>query len=119
MTAAESWLGARPKRASTGAALLLAASIAGCTALPADYAATLSTQDPKWFSPQCEQARAAAATYKERNLNWASGLVLGPYSLAIVAAGKEHQEKQRKKFAREMHLKCSSRPLPKQLQASL
>lgn len=105
------------KRVSTGAACLIAALAAGCTSLPADYAATLSTQDPKWRSPQCEQARAAASTYKERNLNWASGLLLGPYSLAIVAAGKEHQEKQRRRLARDMHLSCSSAPLPKQLQS--
>lgn len=105
------------KRLSTGAACLLAALAGGCTSLPADYAATLSTQDPKWRSPRCEQARAAALSYKERNLNWAAGLLLGPYSLAIVAAGKEHQEKQRRLLAREMHLRCSSLPLPKQLES--
>jgi hypothetical protein len=90
--------------------------VAGCTSLPADYAATLSHQDPKWQSPQCEEIRAAALDYKERNLSWAAGMLIGPYGLGIVAAGKEHQEKQRKLFAREMHMRCSSLPLPKELE---
>jgi hypothetical protein len=106
----------RMKRVETGTACLLAAIVAGCTTLPADYAATLSTQDPKWRSPQCEQVRREALTHKERELRWSGGLLLGPYGLAIVAAGKEHQAKQRKLVAREMHTRCSSRPLPKHLQ---
>jgi hypothetical protein len=94
----------------------VAAMVAGCTTLPADYAATLSNQDPKWRSPQCEQIRAEALNYKERKLSWAAGMLIGPYGLGLVAAGKEHQEKQRKLFAREMHMKCSSLPLPKSLE---
>lgn len=97
-------------------AAFAAAMIAGCTSTPQEYATTLSAQDPKWASPECQQIRAQALEYKERNVNWASGLLIGPYGLAIVAAGKEHQEKQRKLFARDMHLRCSSQPLPKNLQ---
>ena len=95
---------------------VVAAMVAGCTTAPAEYAATLSNQDPKWRSPECEQIRLQALSYKERNLNWAAGLLIGPYGLALVAAGKEHQEKQRKLLAREMHIRCSSLPLPKNLQ---
>lgn len=101
------------------AAFLMAAAVAGCTTPPAEYAATLSSQDPKWRSPQCEQIRAAALTYeagKTRPLNMGAALLLGPYGLAIAAAGREHQEKQRKQFARDMHMRCSSLPLPKNLQ---
>jgi hypothetical protein len=98
------------------AAGVVAAMVSGCTTPPADYAATLSNQDPKWQSPECEQIRVQALSYKERNLNWAAGLLIGPYGLAVVAAGKEHQEKQRKLLAREMHIRCSSLPLPKNLQ---
>jgi len=86
--------------------------------LPADYAATLSTQDPKWQSPECQQARIAASAYKERPVSWAAGAVLGPYGLGLVAAAKEHQEKQRKLLAREIHVQCSSLPLPKNLEAN-
>lgn len=91
--------------------------LAGCTSTPTEYGATLSSQDPKWTSPQCVEARTAAADYKEKKLNWGAGMLIGPYGLALVAAGKEHQAKQRKLLAREMHMKCSSQPLPKNLQA--
>ncbi len=104
------------KQSSIGIACFLAVTVAGCTTLPVDYAATLSTQDPKWRSPQCEQVRREALTYKERDLRWSGGLLLGPYGIGIVAAGKEHQHKQRRLLSREMHTRCSSRPLPKQLQ---
>jgi hypothetical protein len=104
------------KQVSMGAAFLLAAVVSGCTTLPADYASTLSAQDPKWQSPECEQVRVAAANYKERDAPWAAGLLLGPYGLALVAAAKEQQEKQRKLLAREMHVRCSSLPLPQNLQ---
>lgn len=106
-------------RGSAAAACLLAVIVAGCTTSPADYAAALSTQDPKWQSPECEQIRLAALNYeagKKKPLSWAAGLVLGPYGLALAAATKEHQEKQRKLFNREMHMRCSSLPLPKELQ---
>lgn len=103
--------------ARTWIALGVVAGVAsGCTSVPANYAATLSQQDPKWSSPECQQIRAEAANYKQRNVSWASGLLLGPYSMALVAASKEHQEKQRILFAREMHLRCSSKPLPRNLE---
>jgi hypothetical protein len=99
-------------------AIGVVAIVSGCTSVPADYAATLSQQDPKWLSPQCVEIRSTAANYKERKVNWASGLLVGPYGLALVAAGKEHQEKQRILLAREVHMRCSSLPLPKNLQAN-
>lgn len=109
---------AAARRMSAGAACLLAAGLAACTTPPADYARTLSPLDPKWRSPQCEEARAAASTYAAREkkpLSWTTGMLLGPYGLGIAAASKEHQEKQRKLFVRDMHLRCSSQPLPKEL----
>ena len=49
-----------------------------------------------------------------------SGLERGgnvsPYGLALAAAGKEHQNKQRRLLARDLHLKCSRKPLPKELE---
>lgn len=104
---------------NAAAVFLMAAALAGCTTPPADYAATLSTQDPKWRSRECEQIRAAALTYedgKTKPLNMGVAVLLGPYGLALAAAGREHQEKQRKLFARDMHMRCSSQPLPKNLQ---
>lgn len=95
---------------------VVTALAAGCTSMPTDYVATLSTQDPKWSSRECQEIREKAANYKEQKVNWAAGALIGPYGLAIVAAGKEHQEKQRVAMAREIHLRCSSQPLPKNLE---
>jgi hypothetical protein len=106
-------------RVSRGAAFLLAAAVAGCTTPPAEYAATLSAEDPKWRSPECEQIREAALTYedgKTKPLNMGVALLLGPYGLGIAAAGRQHQEKQRRLFARDLHMRCSSLPLPENLQ---
>lgn len=113
------FFGIKMEQAATGAVFLLAATVSGCTTPPAEYAATLSSQDPKWQSPECQKIRAAALTYeagKTKPMHMGTALLLGPYGLAIAAAGREHQEKQRKLFARDMHLRCSSLPLPKNLQ---
>ncbi len=99
---------------------VLAAALAGCsTVAPAEYSAKLQGQDPKWNSPACRDMRSQAATYsaRERKIYWAAGAVIGPYGLALVAAGKEHQAKQRRLFMRDMHLACSSKPLPRELAA--
>jgi hypothetical protein len=97
---------------------LVALALAGCTATPAEFAASLSPQDPKWQTPECLEMRAAAPDFeagKRPPMGWGTGVLLGPYGLAIAAASKEHQAKQRKLFARDMHLACSSRPLPREL----
>ncbi|ANT53945.1 hypothetical protein [Mesorhizobium amorphae] len=99
----------------------LAATVAGCATSPVDYDATLSQQDQKWASPECQQARAAASAYAVREKThpgW-EFVALGPYGLGIIAAAKEQEQKQRKLLARELHLQCSSLPLPKELQGEL
>ena len=95
----------------------MAVLVAGCTSAPTKYTASLSMKDPKWQSAQCQEIRAEAANYKEQKVSFASGALLGPYGLALAAAGKEHQEKKRRQLAREMHMRCSSQPLPRELQA--
>lgn len=107
------------KRVWAVVACLQAAMVAGCATPPADYAATLSRQDPKWRSPQCQQIRAAAVNYvagEKQTIGVATGMLLGPYGVGIALAGKDHREKQRILFNRELHEKCSSRPLPGELQ---
>ncbi|MEP6563825.1 MAG: hypothetical protein ABJB10_01720 [Mesorhizobium sp.] len=97
----------------------LAATLAGCMTSPVDYEASLSQQDPKWLSPECQQARMEASDYDTREKEhpgWGFGVMLGPYSLGLVAAIKEHEQKQRKLFSQKVHLQCSSLPLPEQLQ---
>ncbi len=62
--------------------------------------------------------RRAALDYESREpdtLGWGTGMLLGPYGLGIAAASKEHREKQRAAFNRQMHLQCSSQPLPPEL----
>ncbi len=96
----------------------LAAASAGCATSPVDYGASLSQQDPKWASPECQQARAAASDYEVREKQhpgWEFA-ALGPYGLGIIAATKEHEQKQRKLQDRQVHLQCSSLPLPEGLQ---
>lgn len=97
----------------------LAGTVAGCASSPADYAASLSSQDPKWSSPQCQKARQDASDYaarEKKHPGWESSLLLGPYSLALVASIKDHEREQRRLFAREVHLQCSSSPLPRNLE---
>jgi hypothetical protein len=109
-------------RLTTCAMTLCLLAVAGCTTSPRDYAAALSPQDPKWQSPECIEMRTAAQTYgagQKPPLSWGAGALLGPYGLAIAAASKEHQEKQRKRFARDTHLACSSRPVPKELEVAV
>lgn len=96
----------------------LCAAMVGCASSPVDYGASVSQQDPKWASPECQQARTAAADYAQREKDhpgWGMGVLLGPYSMGMVAAIKEHEQQQRRLLARQMHLQCSSQPLPKEL----
>ncbi|MBZ9678666.1 hypothetical protein [Mesorhizobium sp. ES1-1] len=99
----------------------VAATLAGCATSPVDYGTSLSQQDPKFASPECQHARTAAADYAAREKThpgWAF-VALGPYGMGILAATKEAEQKQRRLFARDVHLQCSSLPLPKQLQGDL
>lgn len=103
-------------RVSTGIACVLSALAVGCTTLPADYAATLASADPKWDTPGCAQARQAAANYEDKRLGLGLALLMGPYGLALAAASQEQSVKRRKAVARDLHMNCSSEPLPKDLE---
>ena len=105
------------KTAILGTMALLAFS--GCAAPPAEYAGTLSSRDPKWRSPECAQIRASSLNDeagRTKPLNMGAALLLGPYGLGLAVASREHQRKQRRLRARELHLRCSSLPLPQHLQ---
>jgi len=96
--------------------------IASCSPKPAMYAEQLSTHDPKWESEDCKQIRLAALTFDDKvgqrmAIGIASGLLLGPFGLPIAAAADANQDEQRRIFARELHLRCSSLPLPENLNA--
>lgn len=96
----------------------LAIALTGCQTVPGDYAASLSQQDPKWQTEECQQIQAEAAGYDDTESNVApmsTSLLLGPYGVGIALAGMEHREEQRKQLARDVHLRCSSLPVPSSL----
>lgn len=93
-------------------------ALAACASAPPPTSTALPQFDPKAGSPECQQARAAAAAWEANRkppMNLAVGVLMGPYGLALAAASRDHQAKQRKLHARDIHLACSSAPLPANL----
>ena len=95
--------------------------LAGCTATPDKYAASLPQNDPKYNTQECRDIRLAALSFDNKvgsrmAIGLASGLLLGPFGLPIAAASDAEREEARKHFAREIHMRCSSKPLPKNLE---
>lgn len=94
-------------------------ALAACASAPAPTA--FAPSDPKAASPECRQARAAAAEWEANRkppMNLAVGVLMGPYGLALAAASRDHQAKKRKLLARDIHLACSSAPLPANLRVA-
>lgn len=99
------------------------AVLAGCAPKPAIYAEQLATNDPKWNSPECREIRLHALNYDDKvgqrfAIGIASGLLLGPFGLPIAVAADANQDEQRRIFSRELHLRCSSKPLPDSLKSA-
>ena len=95
--------------------------LAGCTATPDRYAASLPQDDPKYNSQECKDIRLQALNFDNKvgsrvAIGLASGLLLGPFGLPIAAMSDAEREDARKMFAREIHIRCSSKPLPKNLE---
>lgn len=95
--------------------------LAGCTATPDKYAASLPQNDPKYNTQECKDIRLQALSFDNKTgsrmaIGLASGLLLGPFGLPIAAASDAEREEARKLFAREIHMRCSSKPLPKNLE---
>jgi len=96
-------------------------ALAGCSSTPDKYAATLSTKDPKWDTPECKEIRLKALDFDNKvgsrvAIGVASGLLLGPFGIPIAAAADAERDDARKTFSREVHIRCSSLPLPKNLE---
>lgn len=94
--------------------------IAGCVTTPAKYAATLSPKDPKWDSEDCKKIRLDALSFDDKvggrmAIGLATGLLLGPFGIPLAAAADANQNDVRKAYSREVHLRCSSKPLPDSL----
>lgn len=110
------------KRATTGAAILLLATLGACSkTVPTEYASTLSPHDPKWQTSSCQQMRAEAAHHDvdpDDTFTLGKGVLLGPYGIGIAVAGMEHRENKRREFARALHMECSSQPVPQALKVT-
>ncbi len=101
--------------------LSAAVALSGCVSSPDKYAASLPTDDPKFKTVECQKIREQSLEFDNQvgsrvAIGLASGLLLGPFGLPIAAAADAQQNDRRKYFAREIHLRCSSKPLPKELQ---
>lgn len=102
-------------------AIVLAGLLAGCTSTPDKYAAQLPQDDPKYNTQECKDIRLKALEFDNKTgsraaIGLASGLLLGPFGLPIAIASDAEREEARKIFAREVHMRCSSKPLPKNLE---
>ena len=100
--------------------ILPALLLAACQTTPSKYAATLPETDPKFNSPECKAMRQKALTYDDKiggrvAIGLGAGLLLGPFGIPIAAAADANQNQIRKDWNREMHLACSSKPLPDNL----
>lgn len=103
--------------------LILAAlciGLAGCQTTPAKYAAALPQDDPKWNSADCKAIRLKALDYDDKvggrmAIGIGAGLLLGPFGIPLAAAADANQNEIRKAWDREVHLACSSKPLPESL----
>lgn len=75
---------------------------------------------PKYNTEDCKDMRQKALEYNDRVLSRMGagvglGLLLGPFGIPLAAAGDVKQNEERKAWAREVHLACSSDPLPNNL----
>ena len=94
---------------------LLTACAPDPKAMSADY-----VEDPKYSTQECKDMRQKALEYNDRVLSRMGagvglGLLLGPFGLPLAAAGDVAQNEERKAWSREVHLACSSDPLPDNL----
>lgn len=96
--------------------------LSACAPKPQIYAEKLSAEaDPKFNSKECLDIREKALTYDDKVgqraiTGLALGLFLGPFGIPFAIAGDASQNEDRRAFAAEVHRRCSSKPLPKELE---
>ncbi|WP_074471707.1 hypothetical protein [Bosea sp. BIWAKO-01] len=88
----------------------------GCTTQPASYAGSLNHSDRKWQSAACKEARQKAENYASAETEHLKSSVmigvLSPSSALAAVNVTNQQNVRRKQFNRDLHLRCSSAPLP-------
>ena len=98
---------------------IAALGLVGCAQNPKEVSKNY-TSDVKYNTANCQAMRRKALDYNDRVLGrmgtgLALGVFLGPFGIPLVAAGDIAQNNERKAWSREVHLACSSEPLPEAL----
>lgn len=92
---------------------------AGCAAQPQTYVESLRSSDPKFQSAACKAIRQQAKGYEqEETERLKSSIAIGlmsPSGALATTNVTNQQNVRRRQFNREVHLKCSSLPLPEDL----
>ncbi len=101
------------------AVALLGFVCVGCAVEPANYVGSLSHSDRKWQSAACRDARQRAETYeaeeKERLKSSVMVGLLSPSGTLATVNVTNQQNVRRRQFNRDLHIACSSAPLPDDL----
>lgn len=100
--------------------LVIAGLVAGCAPDPKTMSGDY-IEDAKYNNAECKAMRQKALEYNDRTLSrmgtgMALGLFLGPFGIPLAASADVKQNEERKAWAREVHLACSSDPLSENLQ---
>ncbi len=74
----------------------------------------------KYNSEDCKAIRLKSLEYNDKvgermAIGLASGLLLGPFGLPFAAAADANQDRERRAWNREIHMRCSDKPLPENL----
>ena len=108
--------GTTMKYSQSAIILVAALALTGCAKNPktltVDY-----VNDAKFNTAECKEIRKKALEYNDRVLGRTAtgvglGLLLGPFGIPLAAMGDVAQNEERKSWNREIHLACSSEPLP-------
>ena len=92
---------------------------AGCATQPEAYVEGLGTTDAKWQTPACKAMRQRAGAYEqEESDRFKSEFLMHAISpsgtLATINVTNQRNIRRRQ-FSRDVHLACSSQPLPAEL----
>ena len=99
--------------------LVALTSLSACAPDPKTMSADY-IEDAKYSTQECKDMRQKALDYNDRVLSRigtgaALGLFLGPFGMPLAAGADIKQNEERKAWSREVHLACSSDPLPDNL----
>lgn len=101
---------------------LIFLALTACATNPQRFAGQLDSADKKFTSKECSDVRLKSLDFDEKigsrmAIGFFSGLLLGPFGIPIgIAADASHNE-DKKNWNRELHLRCSSQPLPDELRS--